>query len=213
MGRLFMIIQSNIEPQLRELGGYDPYKSSFDDDPVNELKAGDILGITRPAGYEHYAVYIGDKKVIHFAAAGTDFGEATVHQAPISAFLDGQTEFFLLDFKAVGRRPTKKTQGSVSASTPLIEVGAKVLKDTISDALSQKDDPDITHIYSPEETVARAKSVIGANEHNFAEKYDLVLNNCEHFAIWCKTGAHKSYQVENVLKLVTPDVMFTVQGL
>jgi len=55
-------------------------------------------------------------------------------------------------------------------------------------------------VYSPEETIERAKSVIGANEHNFRTKYNLVLNNCEHFAIWCKTGQKRSLQVEDFLE-------------
>lgn len=206
MGRLFKIIQSNIEPQLREMGGYDPYRLS--DEPEYTLKTGDVIGITRPAGYEHYAVYIGHGRVIHFASADGDFGEAAVREAPISDFLDGQREFFVLDFSEAGKRPTKEAQGNPSVLTPLTEVGAKVIRDALEDALAGSDDPDIKHIYSPEETVARAKSVIGANEHSFEEEYDLVLNNCEHFAIWCKTGAHKSYQVENVLKLVTPSFLF-----
>lgn len=42
---------------------------------------------------------------------------------------------------------------------------------------------------SPHEVVNRAKSHL--NERNF----NLILNNCEHFAYWCKTGSKKSYQV------------------
>ena len=50
-------------------------------------------------------------------------------------------------------------------------------------------------LYSPEETVKRAKSRLG--EHS----YNLITNNCEHFAWWCKTGESKSEQVEDsVLK-------------
>ncbi|WHZ02780.1 lecithin retinol acyltransferase family protein [Neobacillus sp. YX16] len=52
--------------------------------------------------------------------------------------------------------------------------------------------------YSPEETVQRAKSKLGEN------KYNLAINNCEHFAIWCKTGLHKSKQVDKVLQALTP---------
>ena len=112
MDRLFKIIQSNIEPKLRELGGYDPAVGSVDFEPADGLKAGDILGITRAAGYEHYAVYIGDNRVIHFAAEEGDFGEAAVREAPLSDFLDGQREFFVLDFSCIGKRPTKKAHGS-----------------------------------------------------------------------------------------------------
>jgi hypothetical protein len=42
-------------------------------------------------------------------------------------------------------------------------------------------------------TLRRAMSRLG--EHN----YNLLFNNCEHFAHWCKTGRHRSEQVENWL--------------
>ena len=38
--------------------------------------------------------------------------------------------------------------------------------------------------------VKRAKSRKGE------KLYNLIFNNCEHFAYWCKTGKHKSEQVE-----------------
>jgi hypothetical protein len=41
----------------------------------------------------------------------------------------------------------------------------------------------------PEEVVQRALSKLGE------EEYDLFTNNCEHFAIWCKTGSLVSDQV------------------
>jgi len=44
--------------------------------------------------------------------------------------------------------------------------------------------------FSPEETVRRAQSRIGE------KNYNLLFNNCEHFALWCKTGMNKSGQVE-----------------
>jgi hypothetical protein len=50
------------------------------------------------------------------------------------------------------------------------------------------------HIYSPDETVCRARSQIGQGGYN------LVFNNCEHFARWCKTGSRESRQVSNVMK-------------
>jgi hypothetical protein len=47
-------------------------------------------------------------------------------------------------------------------------------------------------LYSPRETVKRAKSRTGSTDYN------LVFNNCEHFALWCKTGRHESSQVKHV---------------
>ena len=52
--------------------------------------------------------------------------------------------------------------------------------------------------FSPEETVQRAKSKLGKSN------YYLAFNNCEHFAIWCKTGIHKSKQVDKVLESLIP---------
>ncbi len=52
-------------------------------------------------------------------------------------------------------------------------------------------------VYSPDETVERAFSRLGEREYN------LVTNNCEHFAIWCKTGISESKQVDNVLKTLS----------
>jgi hypothetical protein len=51
-------------------------------------------------------------------------------------------------------------------------------------------------VFSPEETVKRAESRLGEVQYN------LISNNCEHFAIWCKTGLSISYQVEEYLKYV-----------
>ena len=170
------------------------YEGLFDKhDPVDELDAGDIIGIERWGGvYEHYAVYIGSRRVIHYAAENGDFGRATVHEAPVEDFLDGQSTFFVLEFDEAGKRPNKQEKGY--RSSPIYRkkrfyTGPYLIpvKDKI------RNDDDILHIYSPEETVARAKSLIGEDQYN------LITNNCEHFAIWCKTGAHKSYQVESVL--------------
>ena len=135
---------------------------------------GDVLGIRRPMGYEHFAVYAGNGRVIHFAAEGGDFGYAYIHEAPISEFLEGQKDFFVLDFSC-----------------------AKVELDGDTQTLPYDDLP---RIYSAEETLERAKSVMGDNEHGFNKQYDLVSNNCEHFAIWCKTGQIKSYQVSRFIE-------------
>lgn len=43
-------------------------------------------------------------------------------------------------------------------------------------------------------TLRRAMGRIGE------QNYNLLFNNCEHFAIWCKTGRHRSEQVNSVLE-------------
>ena len=47
-------------------------------------------------------------------------------------------------------------------------------------------------IYSGKKTVERAKKKLGKRGYN------LLLNNCEHFAVWCKTGEKKSSQVRDL---------------
>jgi len=47
--------------------------------------------------------------------------------------------------------------------------------------------------FSGEETVSRARSRMGE------KSYNLLFNNCEHFALWCKYGESKSIQVEKAV--------------
>jgi hypothetical protein len=58
---------------------------------------------------------------------------------------------------------------------------------------------------SPHETMRRARSRLRKTDYN------IVFNNCEHFARWCKTGQRKSVQVQKVcalLNMVNPPLDF-----
>jgi len=46
--------------------------------------------------------------------------------------------------------------------------------------------------HDPEDIVARAMSRVGEGDYN------LIFNNCQHFARWCATGDHESEQVQSV---------------
>ncbi len=48
----------------------------------------------------------------------------------------------------------------------------------------------------PETVVNRAVSTLGARG------FDPLTSNCEHFAVWCKTGTVESYQVTNAASYV-----------
>jgi hypothetical protein len=52
---------------------------------------------------------------------------------------------------------------------------------------------DPAEISPPGVTLRRAMGRLGE------QRYNLIFNNCEHFAIWCKTGRHRSAQVEGWL--------------
>lgn len=50
--------------------------------------------------------------------------------------------------------------------------------------------------FGAHKTIGRARSRMGE------KKYDLVFNNCEHFALWCCPGEHRSEQVDVVTGMV-----------
>ncbi|MBQ7607300.1 MAG: lecithin retinol acyltransferase family protein [Desulfovibrionaceae bacterium] len=62
-------------------------------------------------------------------------------------------------------------------------------------------------LYSPEETVRRAKSRYGEDQYN------LMFNNCEHYALWCKTGIAESHQVNKILRILLETVVVTSRHL
>lgn len=162
------------------------FKQLSKDKDWKKCKKGDILEVPR-GFYSHFAVYIGKGKVIHYAAEDGDWGgEISIHEADFSEFIRDCTSFKILSFPNEYGEFDKRTidfTTSACVISPNIDLDFKKFSKKMK-----------YHLYSAEETVKRAKSKIGETE------YSLIFNNCEHFAIWCKTGIHESRQVENVLK-------------
>ena len=50
--------------------------------------------------------------------------------------------------------------------------------------------------FPPDKVVSNARARLGEKGYNFLH------NNCEHFAIWCKTGVSESTQIENFLQRI-----------
>lgn len=146
------------------------------------LLSGDVLAASRRAGlYQHFAIYIGNQRVIHYAAENGDFsGRISIHEASYEEFRGDSTFIYILDFPDDSGRPTLRGQPTIPRT------GTEA---PFFDLIRGTD----YHLYSPEETVSRARSRLGE------EKYSLPFNNCEHFAIWCKTGVHESHQVNTWL--------------
>jgi hypothetical protein len=120
------------------------------------MKPGDILSVDRGI-YRHFGVYIGRRKVIHYASLTGDFGDGIrIHETTLNNFLRGGTCEICQFTSAHKKYP----------------------------------------LYSSDETVRRAISRLGETDYN------LVTNNCEHFAIWCKTGISESEQVNNAISLI-----------
>lgn len=159
-------------------------------------QAGDIVFVDRGL-YRHFAVYIGDGKVIHYAPPGNTLkfcsDEASIHEATLAEFLGDATQYGICEFSDQLAADTLEDE--------LWDVFHVVLRAVTESKKKKKkrkskQAEDVYHLYTPEETVARAKGRLG--ERN----YDLVENNCEHFALWCKTGLSESRQVNRILDCV-----------
>lgn len=139
------------------------------------LRPGDIIGVSRGI-YEHYAVYADKDRVIHYAGESNDFGgNISIHEASMDEFLKGSKDMFFISFS--GNYPNK-----IHAKTGFF----------VNDYLPCYKKTDEYHVFSPEKTLERAYSRLGE------QRYSLIRNNCEHFAMWCKTGVSESFQVERI---------------
>lgn len=141
------------------------------------LKPGDVIGVSRRGIYEHYAVYLGNNRVIHYCGEGNDFsGIVSIHEADITEFLKDSKSYFVIWFD-------KGILYKIHNETTFLFNG---FLDYYSGAFRNVN----RNTFSAEETIKRAKSRIGE------KKYNLITNNCEHFAMWCKTGVSESSQVK-----------------
>ena len=120
-----------------------------------QIRPGDVIFVERSCNlYRHYAVYVGDGEIIHYASESGDFGEnVSIHKTTMEQFLDGAKQYFICKFPKHSR-----IKGY--------------------------------HLYTKRETVERAYQRLGER------RYDLLGNNCEHFAVWCRTNISDSSQVK-----------------
>lgn len=171
-------------------GGIDPeaakygYTAQQTVQPV-QAQYGDIIGVVRRGGtYVHYGIYVSDTCIVHYnIPASKTIGHVTVHATNLRNFLRDDSEYFILDFPKPYQPPVAVGgQNSTPHTNSYSEELARSLQQTYG-----------YHLYSPEETVARARSRLGETNYN------LLTNNCEHFAIWCKTGVSESLQVNGML--------------
>ena len=169
-----------IDPEAAKYGYHAPLTVQ----PV-QAQYGDIIGVVRRGGtYVHYGIYVSDTCIVHYnIPASKTIGHATVHATNLRNFLRDDPEYFVLDFPKPYQPPVALGgQNSTNHINSYSEELARSLQQTYG-----------YHLYSPEETVSRARSRLGETNYN------LFTNNCEHFAIWCKTGVSESLQVTGML--------------
>lgn len=68
------------------------------------------------------------------------------------------------------------------------------------------------HIEKYKECDSAEVVVKRAKERLKEKKYHLIFNNCEHFAYCCKTGKHRSKQVEEIPKRVIYEIDKALKG-
>ena len=164
------------------------YQKGQEIKPKPQPQNGDVIRVNRGL-YSHYGVYVADcEHVIHYTGAtGPDDFNGIVRETSLAEFLNGAETFSVCSFpeKPQNISPFSGTKGSKNGSIFQLWQALKALK--LRDY----------HLYSGDETVKRARSRLGQGGYNLA------LNNCEHFAVWCRTGVSSSSQVNNILDLIT----------
>ena len=169
---------------------------------MTQVKFGDVIYVERDCGifgYKHFGIYSGNRNVIHYTKGGDAF-DGVIRETSLTKFLDGDSDCYVCSFDRHGIK-----RGSESALLPTGIVGSALGNSSTSlfdILLGMKDIYDLlfgeqAKLFSAAETVKRARSRIGERGYN------LLLNNCEHFAVWCKTGVEKSEQVEEIIRLIT----------
>ena len=158
------------------------------------VKPGDVICVKRKIGYYHYGIYEGNKKVIHFANIDDKWEKKTavIHETTLSNFIknsDSEQRYML---EGEISNSMRGIIGTPNYNYNPIEAFISFIKD-IKKLINKFK----YHLYSPEETIQRARSMIGKSFYN------ICFNNCEHFAIWCKTGIHESSQVNEVLEYIS----------
>ena len=146
---------------------------------------GDVLRVNRGL-YSHYGVYVAEgNHVVHYTGAnGPNDFNGIVRETTLDEFLNGSPTYNVCTFPEHPQTLTPSLQGRKNTLFQLWQlIKAAKLKDY--------------HLYSGDETVQRARSKLGQGGYNLA------LNNCEHFAVWCKTGIRDSSQVNHVLDIIT----------
>ena len=175
--------------------GNPDYKTPFEkrqEKMETGVAYGDIIGIhchfADIAPYDHYGVYVSDASVIHYAGEDDDrWQNIHVRDTSLSRFVGEAEDYFILVFPDVYDMPRQVGDCNLTGvGMPLYPIL------DVPDFIKRRS----YHLYSPDETVERARSRMGEDQ------YDLLCNNCEHFAIWCKTGIAESHQVKRVLGIV-----------
>lgn len=161
-----------------------------------QARRGDVIGVHRSGAlYDHYGVYESPECVYEYSGEPGNMENACVQTTTLKAFVKDSGGYFIRvfperyeDFDSPRKRDLKACAALRGSSGDLLKTVAASLCAASEQAYAAS-----YHLYTPDETIRRARSRLGER------KYDLGLNNCEHYAVWCKTGLRESSQVDAVL--------------
>ena len=178
---------------------------------MDKAEYGDVIYVDRGM-YKHFGIYSGEgrkESVIHYVKQEggdvLDCCSGRVAETSLKKFLGGDSEYCVFEFEDPDVLDKLSdlfcaSLNPFSRRSPA-DIGAEILGDAVSFLFDIEQDEEKRRIYSSQETVERARSCIGQGE------YDLLTQNCEHFAMWCKTGEKESAQVERLEEILQGNVV------
>jgi hypothetical protein len=152
------------------------------------MARGDHIFVRRLGGlYSHHGIDCGDGSVIHY------WGDASwstrVVRSEVHRFAGGGK---------IETRPYSEVAALLDAHTtgsPPPRAVSSWSRDWNRAIDRLRGLPEGPFDLSTEAVMQRAETRLGE------DRYDFTINNCEHFATWCKTGVSESSQVESIWRL------------
>ena len=174
---------------------------------IDDVEIGDVIKVNRGV-YDHYGIYVKQgRHVIHYTGATgpADFN-GMVRETSLDEFLNDAKSFIVCRFPRSLENldqltyllttnsflKDKEESASNAGRVSLWDAWQRFKKSKVKDY----------NLYSGDETVARARNELGKTG------YGIVWNNCEHFAIWCKTGLRESSQVNKIFDAIVGTIAF-----
>ena len=161
---------------------------------IDDVHSGEVVKVDRGL-YDHYGIFLrvlgrdGEElHVIHYTGRdGHNDFSGIVRETALDVFLDGADEFMVCRYEG----------GECRGRFLVMDIfRTRAYTSEFSGMNELADCPGREGVRA----VERGRSRIGA------EGYSLPVNNCEHFAVWCRTGESESSQVGDVLHaLIMPD--------
>lgn len=136
---------------------------------------------------QRFGIWTGKDVILYSEVAG----EEKVHRRSMSAFKDGEEKLYLYDFPRSYGEPRQRRAHTVTSCIPPMDRH-------IWDFLEFLEKRKYYHLYTPEETVARAEGEIC--------RRDVYYPTSEHFAFWCKTGISESHALKELRRWLPPIV-------